>query len=40
MGQAAQGAVPALAESLAEKDFTVGTHRIIHSCHLASVTVH
>ena len=37
MGQAAQGAVPALADGLMEKDFTFETHPIIHSFHLTSV---
>ena len=37
MGQAAQEAVPALAEGLVEEDFTVETHPIIHSFHITSV---
>ena len=37
MGRAAQGAVSALAEGLAEEDFTVETHPIIHSFHITSV---
>ena len=36
MGRAAQGAVPALAEGLAEEDFTVGTHPYF-SFHLTTV---